>query len=157
VLRLYRIASARHPLMDGTGASLQGARWNSPGLGPIYAAENYSAAYLELMVQFGRIGLRPFYHYCSIDVPDDVEIENSRFPLEELDREAATRRFGNQWWRQLRTAVLQVPSAVTRVDSTYLLNPKHAQFDLLQPSQPKPVYVDPRLTAAAQGWKPAAP
>jgi len=132
---------------------MQGARWNSPGIGPIYAAENYSAAFLELMVKMGRVAVPSLYHYCSIEVPDNVEIEDSRFPLDELERESATRRCGNVWWREVRTAVLRVPSAVTRVDSNFLLNPKHPQFPLIQAGEPKPVWVDPRMVAAARGLK----
>ena len=140
--------------MDGTGASVNGARWNSPGAAPIYAAENYSAAYLELIVKIGSIAISRTYHYCRIDVPDEVQVENSEFPLLLLDREAATRGYGNRWWKQKRTAVLRVPSAVTRVDSNFLIHPHHAQFSLLKVSAPEPVWVDPRVAAAAQGFPP---
>src|ERR1039458_10207855 len=30
-LRAFRIADMRHPIFDGSGAMLYGARWNSPG------------------------------------------------------------------------------------------------------------------------------
>lgn len=142
--------------MDGTGAALQGGRWNSPGVAPIYSAANYSAAFLELIVQMGRVALLPTYHYCHIDVPDQVIIEQSNFNLDDLSNEAATRGCGNRWWKEGRTAVLCVPSAVTRVDSNYLLNSNHPQFALLKVSNSKPVWVDSRLTAAAQGWKSTA-
>ena len=142
--------------MNGMGASMQGGRWNSPGLGPIYAAENYSGAYLELMVKLGRVALSGMYHYCEIVVPDDVPVEDSNFPLAEIERESVTRRCGNSWWKGLRTAVLRVPSALTHVDSNFLLNPFHPQFHILQVSATRPVWVDPRLTLAAQGWKAGA-
>ena len=140
--------------MDGTGASIQGARWNSPGIAPIYTAENYSGAFLEMMVRLGRIVVPPDYHYCSIEVPDSVAVEDSRFPVEDVERESLTRRLGNTWWRESKTAVLRVPSAITRVDSNYLINPKHPDFPLLRPGDPKPVWVDPRMIAVAQGLRP---
>ncbi len=139
--------------MDGMGASMMGGRWNSLGVGPIYTAENYSGAFLELVVKLGSVAVGPVYHYCEITVPDEVAVEDSHFPLAGLDRESATRRYGNSWWKELRTAVLRVPSAVTRVESNFLLNPRHPQFGLLQVSGPMPVWVDPRLISAAQGWK----
>ena len=140
--------------MHGTGASIQGARWNSLGIAPIYAAENYSAAFLEMMVRLGKIVVPPDYHYCSIEIPDGVAVEDSRFPVEDLDRESLTRRTGNTWWRESKTAVLRVPSAITRVGSNYLINPKHPDFPLLRPSDPQPVWVDPRMIAVAQGLRP---
>ncbi len=137
--------------MDGTGASLNGARWNSPGAAPIYAAENYSAAYLELLIKVGTVALGRTYHYCRIEVPEEVQVENSDFPLDQLESEAATRGCGNQWWKQKRTALLRVPSAVTRVDSNFLINPHHSQFPLLRVSAPELVWVDPRIAASASG------
>jgi len=139
--------------MDGFGASMNGGRWNSPGVAPVYTAENYSGAFLELVVKLGRVAVNPVYHYCEITVPDEVAVEDSQFPLAEMDRESATRKCGNSWWKESRTAVLRVPSAVTRVDGNFLLNPRHPQFALLKVSEPKPVWVDSRLISAAQGWK----
>jgi RES domain-containing protein len=49
-LTAYRIADGRHPLFDGTGAALFGARWNSPGKPVIYAASTYSGALVEILV-----------------------------------------------------------------------------------------------------------
>ena len=46
----YRIADARHPIFDGTGAMLRGGRWNSIGQRVIYAAESYAGAMLEILV-----------------------------------------------------------------------------------------------------------
>lgn len=43
----YRIADARHPIVDGTGAQLIGGRWNSPGHAAIYAAASYAGAMSE--------------------------------------------------------------------------------------------------------------
>jgi RES domain-containing protein len=108
------------------------------------------------MVQMGRVALRPNHHYCRIDVPDQVAIENSHFPLEQLASESATRSLGNKWWKARSSAILCVPSAVTRVDSNYLLNPNHPDFALLQVSGAEAVWVDPRLTAAALGWQSTA-
>lgn len=49
----YRIADARYPIFDGTGDSLIGGRWNSPGRPPIYASLGYAGAMLELLVHGG--------------------------------------------------------------------------------------------------------
>jgi RES domain-containing protein len=36
-MQLYRIASSKHPVWDGTGAAILGGRWNSAGRPVIYA------------------------------------------------------------------------------------------------------------------------
>ncbi len=64
-LKAYRIGSSRHPLWDGHGALIYGARWNSPGRGPIYAAETYSGAMLEMLVRVGRMVVPPDYQYLA--------------------------------------------------------------------------------------------
>ena len=40
----------------------------------------------------------------------------------------ASRRFGDTWFDQSRTAVLIVPSLVTRIDRNILLNARHRDF-----------------------------
>ncbi len=130
--------------MDGTGSRLWGGRWNSPGIGPIYAAENYSAALLELLVNQGNLSALNDFHYCSIDVPDFVAVEDSGFPEEKLEG-ASTTAIGDKWWKAGQFALLRVPSAVTRVESNFLINPLHAEYDHIKPSEPKPVWMDPRL------------
>ena len=41
----FRLAKRRYPVFDGTGAALEGARWNSPGRVLIYASEHYATAF----------------------------------------------------------------------------------------------------------------
>ena len=67
--RAIRIADGRYPLVDGTGAFLQGARWNSPGRRVIYASESYAGALLETLVH-SRIGKLPRHHmWIEIEIP----------------------------------------------------------------------------------------
>ena len=131
--------------MDGTGARLWGGRWNSPGFGPIYAAENYSAALLEIVVNNGNLSAPVDFQYCSIDVPDSVAIEDSGVSPEELD-DRPTVIIGDKWWKAGKFAVLRVPSAVTRIEHNFLINPLHEAYSLIRPSRPKPVWLDPRLS-----------
>ena len=56
-MRAFRIADRRHPIFDGTGAKLNGGRWNSPGRPVIYAAETFAGGLLEALVHanLGRV------------------------------------------------------------------------------------------------------
>jgi RES domain-containing protein len=127
---------------------IYGARWNSPGRGPIYAAEAYSGAMLEMLVRIGRMVVPPDYQYLEIDIPDDLPREELTVTPEQMAKESITRSLGNKWYDSLQSAVLLVPSVVTQVDRNILINPKHPDFGRIIPGKPKPVYWDSRLFRA---------
>ena len=56
---------------------------------------------------------------------------------------------GSSWARQLRTAILKVPSALVPHESNYLLNPLHPQFGEVIPGTPQPFTLDARLRKPA--------
>ena len=149
-LRVYRIADMRHPIFDGTGAMLQGARWNSPGRRVIYAAETYAGALLEVLVHASG-AVPKSQGYVEIEIPSNLAIEE--VTPEELPRWDApsfevARTFGDRWYDERRTPVLMVPSVVTRVERNVLIHQGHPDFGRIQASQPAPVRWDSRL------WKP---
>jgi RES domain-containing protein len=45
---------------------------------------------------------------------------------------STTRRFGATWAKKASTPVLRVPSAVTRGEFNYVLNPRHTDFAQLR-------------------------
>lgn len=139
------MGNSRHPLWDGHGALMYGARWNSPGRAPIYAAETYSGAMLEMLVRLGRMAVPPDYQYLEIDIPDNLPREELNVTPEQMAKESITRALGNKWFDSLQNAVLWVPSVVTQVDRNILINPKHPDFVRIIPGDPKPVRWDPRL------------
>jgi RES domain-containing protein len=55
------------------------------------------------------------------------------------------RAFGDAWIRELRTAVLVVPSVVARREGNVLINPRHPDFSGIVASVPEPVVWDARL------------
>jgi RES domain-containing protein len=52
---------------------------------------------------------------------------------------------GDRWIDSLTSAVLRVRSAVVPTEYTYLLNPKHHDFDEIAIDQPFPYVFDERL------------
>jgi RES domain-containing protein len=124
---------------------MNGARWNSPGRGPIYAAETYSGAMLEMLVRMGSVNVPPELYYIQIEIPDDLAFEEATATPAEMARESITRARGDKWYDARQSTVLLVPSVVTRVDRNVLINPRHPDFNKIQPSEPKPVWWDPRL------------
>jgi len=145
----YRIADARHPIFDTTGAMLHGGRWNSRGLRAIYAAETYAGALLEVLVHSNLSGPPKNHRVIRIDVPDKVVIETvsvTEVPDWDAEDMRASRAFGDRWIQENRTAVLRVPSVITTGrENNLLFNPLHPQFSLIEAGKPESVHWDDRL------------
>ncbi len=146
-MRVYRVADMRHPIFDGTGAMLHGARWNSPGCRVIYAAQTYSGALLELMVHSsGRVPANQGYIEIRIPPRMKIEVVSPRDVRGwATPSSASALKFGDRWYAERRTPVLIVPSVVTRLETNIILNQQHPDFRLIKASRPKPVLWDARL------------
>lgn len=147
-LRAWRIADSRHPVFDGGGAALHGARWNSPGARIIYAAETYAGAVLEKLVRTGIGSIPRRQVYVEISIPAGVTVEEAApdaVPGWDGADQRASRAFGDRWYREARSAVLLVPSIVTRVERNILIHQGHADFQKIKASRGKPVIWDKRL------------
>ncbi len=139
----YRIADARHPIFDPTGAVLHGGRWNSIGQRVIYEAETYAGALLEVLVH-ANLTLPPRNHkVIRIDIPDDVAIENVRISdVQDWDAEdmVGSRAFGDQWIHEARSAVLRVPSVVTQGrEHNLVIHAAHPQFSRICAGKPEAI------------------
>jgi RES domain-containing protein len=154
-VQIFRIADGRHPIWDGTGAALIGGRWNSPGKPVIYGSLSYSCAMLEVLAH-ANIGRIPATHlFVVVDVPAEVSVEIC--PANKLPSgwdslgSSSSKRFGDQWLKDTRSAILLVPSVVARLDQNALVNPMHPEFNLLVASKPAPVIWDKRLFDKLKG------
>jgi RES domain-containing protein len=147
----WRIADGRFDPFSPVGASLVGGRWNSPGLGVIYASRSYAGAMLECLAHAG-IGRVPRTHVAvELAIAEALAVERhdeSSLPAgwDHADLRVA-RAFGDTWIRELRTAVLVVPSVVARREGNVLINPRHPDFSSIVASEPEPVVWDARLFA----------
>jgi RES domain-containing protein len=147
-LLAYRIADGRRPLFDGTGASLYGARWNSPGRPVIYAATTYAGAMLEVLVHAGINSVPRHTHWIEINIPPGVSREcpePNPFPGWDDENCVVSRAFGDAWLSEQRSAALLVPSVVTRRERNLLINPAHPDFPQIVATAPSPVEWDQRL------------
>jgi RES domain-containing protein len=126
---VFRLAKRRYPVYDGSGAALEGARWNSPGRVLIYASEHYATTILEKLVHAGRTQLPGAHHAAAIDIPDDLPLEvfdPDAVSGWDAEESAAARGYGDQWHAAARTAVLVVPSIPGQpVERNFVINPAH--------------------------------
>jgi len=149
-VKAFRIAGGAHPVFDPTGAERHGGRWNSPGRRVIYAGESFAIAMLERLVYtgIGRIPERD--RYVEIAIPERVAVETVdplRLPEWDDPGHGAARAFGDRWHDEARTAVLLVPSAVTRIDRNLVINASHRDFAAIAASAERAVVWNRRLFA----------
>lgn len=145
----YRIADVRHAIFDGSGASLIGGRWSSPGWPLIYAALSYAGAMLEQLVHAGTGRLPKSQGAVVIEIDARVALE--QWSAEQLPAGwdapecIVSRSLGDAWIESARSAVLIVPSAVAKYERNLLVNPAHPQVKWIVASKPEPVVWDERL------------
>ena len=151
-MRVWRLCSARHARdpLSGRGGLLASGRWHPRGVRIVYTSQSLALAVLEAVVNAGRDGLPQDLVRFEIDVPDAL-------PRESVDpahlsktwrtypAPPALAAFGEAWARELRTAVLQVPSAVIPEESNFLLNPAHPRAAEIRVVTTRPFLFDPRL------------
>ncbi len=147
---VYRVTKAKYPVFDGTGAYLEGGRWNSPGRPVVYGSTCLAGCLLETLVHAGRLQKLPGTHHCArAEIPDDVEVETldeSRLPGWEEPESASARAYGDAWLAGARSAVLSVPAAAARpFGRNLLLNPAHPDYVRIRFHAPEPISWDARL------------
>ncbi|MGH7044081.1 MAG: RES family NAD+ phosphorylase [Acetobacteraceae bacterium] len=132
--------------LSGAGAERMRGRWNERGVPVVYASESRALACLETVVHLTAGGF-PFNRYLvAVTIPDDIwasaQTESAASVPVGWDAEPAGHasiRFGTEWARSGRAALLVVPSVIVAEEFNILVNPRHAD--------------SPRITAAkARKW-----
>ncbi len=88
--------------------------------------------------------------YIEIEIPDTVSVETfdpkRHSGWDDVEKGTpTTRAFGDKWLAEGRSAILAVPSAVTKIDRNLVINPAHPQFKAIKVSDERLVAWDPRL------------
>jgi RES domain-containing protein len=134
--------------LDGEGAWLYGGRWNSPGTRVVYTSAALSLAALESLVH-----LNPPVKFRYVAIPlafEEAWVENMAVAglppgWTEEPPPPSTRRIGDLWVKEARSAVLELPSVIVRTERNYLLNPAHPDFKKIKVGKAMPFAFDPRL------------
>lgn len=102
----------------------------------IYTAESRSLASLEILVHAEDTSLLAAIRWALIPIEIDESLIHIPGTLPSnwwrTPPLSTTRKFGSAWATGARTPVLRVPSAVTRGEFNYLLNPRHPAFSQLR-------------------------
>lgn len=107
----------------------------------------HGTAMLEKLVHYNGI-LPPNQHFITIEIPAGVSYEGvtkDSLPRWDDGDGAASREFGAAWFTETRTAILIVPSFVSREECNILINPNHPGSARIQRGRERPVRWDQRL------------
>ncbi|MYH15573.1 MAG: RES domain-containing protein [Gammaproteobacteria bacterium] len=129
------------------GAKRVSGRWHEAGTEVIYASENYSTAMLQNLVNW-KGALPPNQHFVEVTVPQGTSYEvvtAETLPGLFDPNQEAPRRHGRDWYAELRSAVLIVPSVVARMEDNLVFNSQHPEFEGVAVGLETPVWWEPRL------------
>ena len=149
-MEVYRLSKEKYKGdLSGKGASLKGARWNSMGVEVLYTASNRSLSMAEVAVHI-PLALAKDYYMLTIYIPDSVsvlKIKSSDLPDDwnKFPHSDSTKKIGDDFIREGKYCLLQVPSAVTPGDYNYLINPSHSEFKKILIIDESPFSFDDRL------------
>jgi RES domain-containing protein len=154
VLSAWRITKSRYAntAFDGEGARVNGGRWNSPGTRVVYASDSVALATLEVLVGLQDTALLSAYSLIRVDFPARLveTLERRALPSgwKQYPPPVETRRIGDLWVVEGRSAVLRVPSAIVEEEHNYLFNPRHRDFRQIRIRRAQRFRLDPRLLRA---------
>lgn len=148
-LSCYRIGdpSGELPIYDAGGSVRYPGRWNDTETPVIYASAHYSTAMLEKLAH-GNGRLPPNQHYVAITIPKGTSYEvvtKDHLPGWDTPEPSVSREFGLMWVKEVRSAILLVPSYVARLERNVVINPAHDDTAAIETALPEPVWWDRRL------------
>ena len=136
-------------MMTGEGARRYGGRWNSEGRAVVYLGDSLALAGMELLVHLRAESVLHTYRKMPVFIPERLvmHVGEDQLPPEwaEPSLYPVTREIGDGWIERARSAVLQVPSAVVRGETNYLVNPEHPDFGAIRAGPISRFQYDPRL------------
>jgi RES domain-containing protein len=133
-MRVWRICRKPYvdTALDGIGGMYTSGRWHSKGNPIVYTASSAALAALEVLVHVDPLTAPADLRLLAIELPDDLSIEVLEpITLPEgwhsVPAPAALQTLGSSWLTSGRTAALNVPSKVIKVECNFLLNPRHPE------------------------------
>ena len=148
---VYRLSTKKYAKdLSGTGAKIYGGRWNRKGTPIVYTAESRALAFSELLVRVSLPDTPLNYVMVSIEIPDDVLLEEihikdlpsdwNRFPWPYKLQEV-----GSAWAAANKSLILKVPSVVVPGDCNILINSLHPDISTVSVKEVKKFDFDSRL------------
>jgi RES domain-containing protein len=151
MIRAWRLIKAEHAddAFTGEGARRGGGRWNSKGIRVVYTAGSLSLATLEVMVHTHFYSALKYYVCIPIDfdpsLSQSITIEDLPDNWKADPIPQSVKKVGDRWIQNQETVILKVPSVIIPVETNYLINPSHPDFEKVVIHSPQKFAFDPRL------------
>ena len=148
---VFRLSKSKYANdLSGKGAEKIGGRWNSKGTAMVYTSASRALCITEIAVHTPLGNLPSDYKLISIEIPDDVPIQE--FSLNGLPSDwksvphaHSTQLIGDQFILESNSAVLKVPSVVVQDEFNYLINPVFIKTNAIIVKDIQPFDFDVRL------------
>ncbi len=147
----WRIVKQRHArsAFSGEGARIYEGRWNSAGVAVVYCSENLALAALEILVHTQPVLMKEKWRAFRVSWNEGTMITRELKKLPEgwnaQPPGPASKAIGDEWVRANSSAVLAVPSVIIPLERTFLLNPRHRDFDKIKIKEAGDFVLDQRL------------
>lgn len=147
---LYRIGKTQYANdRDGTGAKLNGGRWNHEGVPCIYCAASRALSLLEYSAHVTLDTIPKSLSFTSFFVPDELihPVKISKLPpgWNRWPHPKPARDFGTKILKEGRYAVVQFPSAIIPEEFIYVINPLHPKMNFIRIVDVRDYRYDTRL------------
>jgi RES domain-containing protein len=133
---VYRFSHTKYKHdISGTGAKLNGGRWNEPGIAALYSSSTISLGLLEVLVNASTLEELEALALIKLEIPK--ALDSSIQKLNSLKKNwyndfEYTRWIGSEFLRSGENLLLECPSAVINEEMNYLINPSHKEFKKLK-------------------------
>jgi RES domain-containing protein len=149
---LYRIANCKYITnLDGMGARLYGARWNSKGNAVVYLGIIKGVGSIRsFSTPAAPLFTPPNFCLAEIEVPDNsiLTLDPKSLPdnWQDASSPAELKTLGNQFIKETKYLMMKVPSSVVPEEYNYLLNPWHPDIKKVNILTTQPFTFDDRLS-----------
>ena len=145
---VYRLCKRKYAhQLDGKGAALFGGRWNSKGLPVIYASIHRSLAVLEYRVN-NPIPTTDLL-MITLEIPDSSwqTLATDALPSDwqQFAPVSQAASLGDQWLKEGKTLIMEVPSVVVPQEHNVLINPLHQLITAVKVVEEQPFLLDQRM------------
>jgi RES domain-containing protein len=132
---LWRVSN--YQTLDGVGGLYVSGRWHSKGHPVVYCTMNPATALLETLVhmEIDSEDRPERFQVLRIEGPDTLSIEKIEaggLAPNWAEDVTSTQGIGDRWLSEVRSLLLQVPSALVPETWNVLVNPQHDEANLLK-------------------------
>ncbi|MDQ6762902.1 MAG: RES family NAD+ phosphorylase [Bacteroidota bacterium] len=144
----YRLATPQYAAdLSGEGASIYGGRWNPVGIKALYTSQSISLCILEILART-RVKNTPVdYQLITLEFPENLLTDIKIFQLKEgwKSHVEYTQWIGEEFLKDNKSLIMQVPSAIVERENNFILNPLHKDFSKVKIKETEALNLDKRL------------